>query len=950
MKLSGVVLILLSLATTASAAPPHAEWRTTRSEHYRVHYPVELEAWALRAASRLESARDLVEPVIGWEDESVVDVLVIDPMASANGMALPFLNRPRMILWTNPPPGSSMIGFYEDWMELLIIHEQVHLTHLLRPSRNPWTRLRSLYLQLGPITSKAPRWAIEGYATVLEGRLTGSGRPQGDGRAAILRQWALEGKLPSYGRLASDSQSWMGMSMAYLVGSAYLEWLERRSGEESLRNLWARLTARQERSFAVAFEGVFGDSPADLYDRFAAELTYDALALERLIPEPVDGDLWQDLSWSTGRPAVSPDGELLAVVLRGRERPDRLVVWEIEDDGESQSKYEERISEMLERDPTDVAPVRVKPLAREPKYVLAAPLVGGLRTPSWTREGELLYVTYEPDVDGFLSPQVWRWNPESGRNERLPATDDLRSPASAPGGFVAIRNRAGHSELVRWRNGEIESLAGPSLTSSFADPAVAPDGSRVVFTQHVDGRWELRSLDLGSGELETLDRPAGATILSTPAFSPDGEEIYATAGTDGFLDIWRWRGESPAERVTLSWGGSLAPALGADGSMFFLSIDSDGRDLRRISTDALEPIEIDLGGIAESAGIDGFTGTKETITSSLARPDRSEPASLEVRPTSGSKPYGAGRQEPFFVTGGGRYASAESIEAGVQFGDVVGRLGTTLVGSISSGGPEGGALSSEWRGWPVTLGARLYSFERDLDEQPAASLESSFPIERTGVELTASRRWIRGSGSDRILLGSGYEEVTRDRNDQDEVRVFGSATIGRAMRIGTGDSSVRGGFRLEAMHLDGDTEETTISGAALWGALDLGVKIRGGIGYRRATDDRAVLDVGGIDSSLQPHSDSVRRWAEPALPLGLASGSELEAFWIELPASLSPFYRGYRLDGGDWIELAGLTLDLELEAQPLIGTPALELSIGAAWVFDELLEDDLQWWIGARWR
>ena len=37
--------------------------------------------------------------------------------------------------------------------------------------------------------------------------------------------------------------------MAYLLGSAYLEWLEERGGPGSLRKLWARMTARAPRGF-----------------------------------------------------------------------------------------------------------------------------------------------------------------------------------------------------------------------------------------------------------------------------------------------------------------------------------------------------------------------------------------------------------------------------------------------------------------------------------------------------------------------------------------------------------------------------------------------------------------------------------------------------------------------------------------------------------------------------
>ena len=75
----------------------------------------------------------------------------------------------------------------------------------------------------------------------------------------------------------NSDRTFAGMAMAYLGGSAFLEWLEHRSGEDSLRKLWARMTARQRRSFDQSFEGVFGDSPERLYGKFTAELTERAM-------------------------------------------------------------------------------------------------------------------------------------------------------------------------------------------------------------------------------------------------------------------------------------------------------------------------------------------------------------------------------------------------------------------------------------------------------------------------------------------------------------------------------------------------------------------------------------------------------------------------------------------------------------------------------------------------
>jgi len=172
-----------------------------------------------------------------------------------------------------------MIGENRGWSEILTVHEYAHIAHFTRPSRNPLTRLllKLLPIPVDPILLNAPRWLLEGYATYIEGRLTGSGRPHGTWRPAVLRQWALEGQLPTYEELNSSSEMYGG-SMAYLAGSAFVEWLVDKKGEESLPHLWRRMTARKKRSFNESFAGVFGGPPSELYGRFTAELTGRALA------------------------------------------------------------------------------------------------------------------------------------------------------------------------------------------------------------------------------------------------------------------------------------------------------------------------------------------------------------------------------------------------------------------------------------------------------------------------------------------------------------------------------------------------------------------------------------------------------------------------------------------------------------------------------------------------
>ena len=322
LKLAALVVFL---ASAVYGQTPAADWRTLETAHFRVHYPREYEAWAMRAGERLESIRDAVSKEVGFTPKQIVDVVVTNPIAEPNGSAWPLLDSPRIIFFAEPPGPDEQLGAYGHWIDLLAVHETAHVVHMLRPSRNAFERaIEKSVLPLDPITLRAPRWVLEGYATVVEGRLTGAGRPTSTIRALILRRWAQSGRLPSYAALNSD-QRFLGMSMAYLMGSAYLEWLEQRAGAGALRNLWARLTARHRRSFDEAFIGVFGESPARLYGRFLAELTSSAMTIDRanVLRE---GTLFQETPRASGDPAVSPDGSQLAVVIRNRDKPEKLVI------------------------------------------------------------------------------------------------------------------------------------------------------------------------------------------------------------------------------------------------------------------------------------------------------------------------------------------------------------------------------------------------------------------------------------------------------------------------------------------------------------------------------------------------------------------------------------------------------------------------------------------------
>ncbi len=905
------VVALLLLATAAAAQPPSADWRTVTTTHFRVHYPVELEAWSLRAASRLESIRDAVTREIGYSPQTVTDVLVTNPIAAPNGLAWPLLDSPRIVFYTEPPGPDEQIGAYTSWIDLLAVHEVAHVVHMLRPSRNPLQRLVERFiLPLNPITRAAPRWVLEGYATVIEGRLTGAGRPTSAMRAAILRQWASSGRLPSYSQLNSDNR-FLGMSMAYLAGSAYLEWLERRSGPDSLRRLWTRMTARQRRSFGEAFAGVFGDSPERLYGQFTAELTAAALAVNRS-GELHEGELWQETTRNSGDPAVSPDGTTIAVVVRRRDRPANLVILSTGPPSNEEEEYEKRIARLLERDPEDSPPTRSKPLPRKAIHSYTPRDGGDIENPRWTPDGRsLLFSHRQPDADGVLHHDLFLWTPESGESRRITRLGDVFDADPTPDGAsaVAVLSRNGFSRIVTvdLSTGSVSPLTEESLDVVQSHPRVSRDGNTVVYVTHSKGTWSLTRRDLRSGAARTIARGGGN--FASPEWSrtrPD--ELYATLASGGHIEIHRVLETGESSPITRSSGVAMQPAPAPDGRVFFMGLDPDGFVLR----------------VADGAKTVSSSPPYDPALIPALPPPGQPLRSFASQDLPAARPYGAGRQEFTILFGQNFAPSQNAIEVGFRMGDVVGRLDTIALASFGRRDAQRGvAVASAWRGWPVTVSAHLFKSE---DRR----------VESDGAELRGS--WTRHFPAGLVAVDGGALAA--------DPLTFGFAEVRGQMR------QVRGSWRaageLEVAAQAGDAQHYRVAG---------GMAMRSGsfrMGMRFQADevlDDGILEVGGLPSSILPRSAYSQRILDPALPPGTLRGDRYTGGRVEVALPSLPFttfYQRHQMRSAR-LSLAGIELAVRSEPLPLLGLPALEMTAGAARIFDEPLKNDTKWWFGVRW-
>ena len=112
-----------------------------------------------------------------------------------------------------------------------------------------------------------------------------------------------------------------------------------------------------------------------------------------------------------------------------------------------------------------------------------------------------------------------------------------------------------------------------SLTTSDANPAWSPDGTKIAFHSWIDGYAEIFVMNAdGSGRTRLTSN--GNVNDQSPAWSPDGTMIAFHSLRDGNLDIYVMNADGSGEsRLTTSGGWETNPAWSPDGSKIAFASD-----------------------------------------------------------------------------------------------------------------------------------------------------------------------------------------------------------------------------------------------------------------------------------------------------------------------------------------------------------------------------------------
>ena len=555
---------VVGLSATASGpaaaqVPPDEAWRTLETEHFRITFPAHLEELARRAGDVAERADEALSAAFRAGPGGTVDIVLTDHVDVSNGYARVSPSN-RIVLYARPPPDHLALGYFDDWLEQLVVHELAHVFHL---DYTGWFGrfFRTLFGRLpwpGSILAfpgtNVPGWVIEGLATWYESALTRGGRVRGTYHEMVLRTAALEGRFESLGTAGGYSPQWPGGGRRYIYGSLFFEHLLDKHGRDAMPR-FVEEVASNGRLPGRVLDDVSLTGEWDTWReemRAGVERLDDELAALGPVTEPetLTGGARQAL-----HPAVSPDGGRLVYV---------------RSDGRS-----------------------------DPRLVAMPPAGGDAST--LARTNHLTRFDFLPDGGIVFSQReftdryrhysdLYVLTPE-GSVRRVTDGARVASPSAEPAGgrAVAVMDGGGTNGLMRvdLGNGALEEIVAPAADTYWAWPAVSPDGRWIAASRWAGGRHDVVILDADGRLVHAVTRDRALDMA--PAWSADGRHLVWSSDRTGIPNVLaveidpRTGAAGPPRLLTNVRTGAAFPRVDPAGEwLYFSGYHVDGWEIERV--------------------------------------------------------------------------------------------------------------------------------------------------------------------------------------------------------------------------------------------------------------------------------------------------------------------------------------------------------------------------------
>jgi Tol biopolymer transport system component len=739
--LLGCVLALATVFLAASGAraqAPDEAWRTLTTEHFRITFPESLATLGRRAGNRAEVAwaglsKRFVKPPSGK-----IDVLLTDHIDATNGSAQ-VTPSDRIVIYARPPVDDPDLGYFDDWMEIVLTHELTHIFHLDETGALG-SVLRAVFGRVDvtwPFFPDVglPRWTTEGTAVWYESDLTHSGRDEGTYQEMQLRTAILEHRFERLDQASGNSPVWPGGDRAYVYGARFFRYLLDKYGDAKM-GAFARAIAGQWVPYRLDAAGhaAFGTSISHEWRAWKDSLEHEyahAHLDERLrafgpltpVERLSDGARYGENA------RISPDGKRLAYV------------WA---DGRFDTQI--RVAAPDGSNPRELG--RTNGLATFDWMPNGSILMSQLQMKDPYRAYEDLYVVF-PD----------------GHERRLTYHARLDHPSVAPGGRWAVAGQEGNGRagLVRvdLATGAVHTICAPRLDTLWSFPRVSPDGKWIAATRWTPGAYsDVVVIDTACHVKLALTHDRAVDLA--PAWTPDGRTLLWASDRSGIsnilaADVDPQAGTAgPLRMVTNVETGVGYPSVDPSGRWLYLSeYHANGWDVGRMG---LTPTQW-RPAPPVAARFDAPPRSEAVQEAEAGEPVRPYSAAATLRPYYWAPTYAAAirtgsvRTPTLFLRG--RQVLGPSVGVETSGTDLVGRHSFDARARLftNSGNRAAGSASYTYAGLgnPVFSAGVSQTWDEDGvrlgQQQQNAPYDTLFPLLRersVGASVTLTHaRWRR---------------------------------------------------------------------------------------------------------------------------------------------------------------------------------------------------------------
>jgi len=493
--------LCLSLPFAAVSQAPNEAWRTIQTPHFYVHFPAALESVARRGAGSAERAYEKLAPLLK-PARGPIDLVITDHSDFTNGYAW-VSPTPRIVIYARPPVDERSLRFREDWLDLVIQHELVHVFQL--DYSRGWWRVAQRIFGRQPMlfpNAWAPSWLLEGIAVHYESQLGDGGRIEGRMLVPTINGKAVENRLPRFGAWSVSMLEFPGGASVYAFGSMLVNDMQGHGGAGSVERFVERSSGRLTPwSFERTARATFGTTFAEQWRRFADSATRavrGANTASRVRS-------LTDAKWVTRQPRVAPDGRVLFVASNGR---DETSLYEL---APTLNAHARRIARRNSLDANVALP-----------------------------DGRIIFAQSEWEDPWRLLSDLWIRETD-GRERALTRHARLTQPdvRARDGAIVATQVVPGTTRLVRVSAaGDVTPLTTASIDTNWSAARWSHDGSRLVATRWVrGGTMSIVVLDTLGRALRTL--ASARAVVDEAAWTLDDAAVLFSVNSTGTAEVWR---------------------------------------------------------------------------------------------------------------------------------------------------------------------------------------------------------------------------------------------------------------------------------------------------------------------------------------------------------------------------------------------------------------------------